>query len=124
MEVREPKRFVLLDFYRFIAALGVFIFHLKNIDKGISPAWNGSYGLFVDMFFILSGFAFPIAAMPRLLQWFTLVNPLRYFLVVIRAVFLKGVGFAVLWPQLGALAGLAAVMLLLSVLRFRASLQS
>ncbi|QOZ11532.1 acyltransferase [Bradyrhizobium sp. CCBAU 51765] len=56
MEVREPKRFVLLDFYRFIAALGVFIFHLKNIDKGISPAWNGSYGLFVDMFFILSGF--------------------------------------------------------------------
>ncbi|MEY9182655.1 peptidoglycan/LPS O-acetylase OafA/YrhL [Bradyrhizobium sp. USDA 326] len=56
MEVRGPKRFVLLDFYRFIAALGVFIFHLKNIDKGISPAWNGSYGLFVDMFFILSGF--------------------------------------------------------------------
>ncbi|KYK48843.1 acyltransferase [Bradyrhizobium sp. 191] len=56
MEVREPKRFVLLDFYRFIAALGVFIFHLKNIDKGISPVWNGSYGLFVDMFFILSGF--------------------------------------------------------------------
>jgi peptidoglycan/LPS O-acetylase OafA/YrhL len=40
MEVREPKRFVLLDFYRFIAALGVFIFHLKNIDKGISPAWS------------------------------------------------------------------------------------
>ena len=56
MEAREPKRFVVLDFYRFVAALGVFIFHLKNIDKGISPVWNGSYGLFVDMFFILSGF--------------------------------------------------------------------
>lgn len=56
MEVREPRRFVVLDFYRFVAALGVFIFHLKNVDKGISPAWNGSYGLFVDMFFILSGF--------------------------------------------------------------------
>ncbi len=56
MEVREQTRFVVLDFYRFVAALGVFIFHLKNIDKGISPAWNGSYGLFVDMFFILSGF--------------------------------------------------------------------
>jgi peptidoglycan/LPS O-acetylase OafA/YrhL len=56
MEVSEPKRFVVLDFYRFVAALGVFIFHLKNIDKGISPAWNGSFGLFVDMFFILSGF--------------------------------------------------------------------
>lgn len=56
MEVREQTRFVVLDFYRFVAALGVFIFHLKNIDKGIAPAWNGSYGLFVDMFFILSGF--------------------------------------------------------------------
>lgn len=52
----EPRRFVVLDFYRFVAALGVFIFHLKNIDGSISPAWNGSFGLFVDMFFILSGF--------------------------------------------------------------------
>lgn len=56
MEANEARRFVVLDFYRFVAALGVFIFHLKNIDKGISPVWNGSYGLFVDMFFILSGF--------------------------------------------------------------------
>ncbi|MBR0830463.1 acyltransferase [Bradyrhizobium manausense] len=56
MQANESRRFVVLDFYRFVAALGVFIFHLKNIDKGISPAWNGSYGLFVDMFFILSGF--------------------------------------------------------------------
>ncbi|WP_061028738.1 acyltransferase [Bradyrhizobium sp. CCH5-F6] len=56
MEASEARRFVVLDFYRFVAALGVFIFHLKLIDPGISPAWNGSYGLFVDMFFILSGF--------------------------------------------------------------------
>ncbi|PSO16442.1 acyltransferase [Bradyrhizobium sp. MOS003] len=56
MEANEARRFVVLDFYRFVAALGVFIFHLKLIDTGISPAWNGSYGLFVDMFFILSGF--------------------------------------------------------------------
>lgn len=56
MESNEPRRFVVLDFYRFVAALGVFIFHLKTIDGGISPAWNGSFGLFVDMFFILSGF--------------------------------------------------------------------
>lgn len=56
MEASEARRFVVLDFYRFVAALGVFIFHLKTIDQGISPAWNGSFGLFVDMFFILSGF--------------------------------------------------------------------
>ncbi len=77
---------------------------------------------FVNPFFVLSGFAFPIAAMPKALQWFTLINPLRYFLIVIRAVFLKGVGFAVLWPQLSAMAALALVMLAISVKRFRASM--
>ncbi|HVC48742.1 MAG TPA: ABC transporter permease [Burkholderiales bacterium] len=76
----------------------------------------------VNPFFILSGFAFPIAAMPRALQWFTLINPLRYFLVVIRAIFLKGVGLAILWPELGAMALLALIMLTISVMRFNKSL--
>ena len=77
---------------------------------------------FVNPFFVLSGFAFPIAAMPKVLQWFTLINPLRYFLIVIRAVFLKGVGFATLWPDFAAMAVLALVMLTISVWRFRASM--
>lgn len=72
--------------------------------------------------FILSGFSFPIASMPVVLQWFSYVNPLRYYLVVIRACFLKGVGFAVLWPELLALAVLATVLLSASILRFRKSL--
>ncbi len=77
---------------------------------------------FVNPFFILSGFAFPIAAMPKALQWFTLINPLRYFLVVIRAIFLKGVGLRALWPDLLALALLAVIMLTISVRRFHKSL--
>ena len=76
----------------------------------------------VNPIFILSGFAFPISAMPRVLQWLTYLNPLRYFLVVLRAVFLKGVGFESLWPQFGAMALLALAMLTASVLRFRKSL--
>jgi ABC-2 type transport system permease protein len=76
----------------------------------------------INPFFILSGFAFPIAAMPLALQWFTVVNPLRYFLVVIRSVFLKGVGVAELWPDLLAMAVIALTLLTLSVLRFRKSL--
>lgn len=60
--------------------------------------------------------------MPRVLQWFTLINPLRYFLVVIRAEFLKGVGVGALWTDLSALALLATGMLGISVLRFRKSL--
>lgn len=76
----------------------------------------------VNPFFILSGFAFPIASMPRALQWFTVINPLRYFLVVTRSEFLKGAGVESLWTQLVALALLAAAMLTLSVLRFTKSL--
>ncbi len=115
-----------------VMAVGAALFLLAVIGLGLllstfSRTQQQAFALnffLVNPFFILSGFAFPIAAMPRALQWFTLVNPLRYFLVVIRAVFLKGVGFAVLWPQLLALAGLAAAMLLVSVLRFRASIEA
>jgi ABC-2 type transport system permease protein len=49
---------------------------------------------------LLSGFMFPIANMPAAIQVLTYLNPLRYFLIVIRGIFLKGVGLAVLWPHL------------------------
>ncbi len=53
---------------------------------------------------LLSGFVFPIANMPEVIQWFTYINPLRYFLVIVRSIFLKGVGLDILWPQMAALA--------------------
>lgn len=73
--------------------------------------------------FTLSGFAFPISSMPNVLQWFTYVNPLRYYLVVIRGTFLKGVGLDVLWPDLAAMAAIAIVLQTISILRFRKSLE-
>jgi ABC-2 type transport system permease protein len=76
----------------------------------------------VNPIFILSGFAFPISSMPAVLRWLTYLNPLSYFLVVMRAQFLKGVDMRVLWPQLAAMAVLGAVLLGLSVMRFRKSL--
>jgi ABC-2 type transport system permease protein len=76
----------------------------------------------LNPFFILSGFSFPITSMPQVLQWFTYLNPLRYFLVIIRGTFLKGIGMDVLWPDLLALAVLAAILLTVSILRFRKSL--
>jgi ABC-2 type transport system permease protein len=103
-----------------IAAIG-FGLLLSTVSKTQQQAFALNFFL-VFPIFILSGFAFPIAAMPRILQWCTLFNPLRYFLIVIRAVFLKGVGVEVLWPQLTALALLGAAMLGVSVLRFHKSL--
>lgn len=71
---------------------------------------------------MLSGFIFPIANMPEPVQWLTYVNPLRYFLVIIRAVFLKGTGLDILWPQFLALGILGVATFSLAVSRFRKTL--
>jgi drug efflux transport system permease protein len=71
---------------------------------------------------IFSGFGFPISTMPRWLQYLTYVNPLRYFLTVLRGVYLKAIGLDILWPQMAAMAALGTVLLTLSVLRFRKAL--
>ena len=73
--------------------------------------------------FILSGFSFPISSMPDVLQWFTYINPLRYYLVIIRGTFLKGIGVGILWPDLLAMGAIAAALLTLSILRFRKALE-
>ena len=72
--------------------------------------------------FILSGFSFPIFTMPVFMQWLAYINPMSYYLIVIRGTFLKGVGLSVLWPQMLALATLGVALLTTSVLRFRKSL--
>jgi ABC-2 type transport system permease protein len=71
---------------------------------------------------LLSGFAYPISNMPKIIQWFTIFNPMRYFMVVIRSIFLKGVGIKVLWPQLLPLLFIGIVVITLSSLRFRKGL--
>jgi ABC-2 type transport system permease protein len=71
---------------------------------------------------LLSGLIFPIANMARIFQFITYFNPLRYFVVVVQGVFLGGRGLAVLWPEMAAMAGLGAVFLGLSIIRFRGRL--
>jgi ABC-2 type transport system permease protein len=65
-----------------------------------------------------SGFGFPIATMPQWLQYVTYLIPLRYFLVVLRGVYLKGVGMDILWPQMAAMAALGFSLLTVAILRF------
>jgi ABC-2 type transport system permease protein len=81
----------------------------------------------VSFFFIqpaitLSGFGFPISSMPPVLQWLTYLDPLRYYLVVLRGTFLKGIGVDLLWPQFVGMAAFATVTLAAASLRFRKTL--
>jgi ABC-2 type transport system permease protein len=74
---------------------------------------------FILPFFMLSGFVFPIANMPAVVQGLTHLNPLSHFLIIIRGVFLKGTGFAILWPQFLELAALGGLVFTAAVRRFR-----
>ena len=67
----------------------------------------------------LSGFFFPLAAMPAALQAVSLVIPLRYYLIIIRSVLLKGVGVSSLGPEIAALALFGIVTMAVAALRFR-----
>jgi ABC-2 type transport system permease protein len=68
---------------------------------------------------MLSGFLFPIANMPQWAQWLTYIIPARYMITVVRGVFLKGLGFAELWPQAAALAVLGTLFYLVGILSFK-----
>ena len=70
---------------------------------------------------ILSGFMFPVDSMADLFRGLSLLDPIRHFVELVRAVFLKGEGFVGLWRQFTGLALLAVSFLLLAVLRLRTS---
>jgi len=106
---------------------GVCLFLLSNLGIGLfistisatqQQAMMTTF-FFIVPFFMLSGFIFPIENMPVAVQWLTCLNPLRFMIVIIRGVFLKGVGMEVLWPQYLALVILGAAVFAGAVGRFR-----
>jgi len=72
---------------------------------------------------MLSGFIFPIASMPAPIRTLTHIVPARYFLIIIRGVMLKGAGWAALKAPVISLAVFASVLILISIKRFKASLE-
>ncbi len=94
--------------------LGLFI---STISRTQQQAMMTTLFLFQPMF-MLSGFNFPIRNMPKIVQFVTYINPMRYFMEVVRGIFLKGVGIETLWPQILILAALGTTILGASALRF------
>jgi ABC-2 type transport system permease protein len=100
-----------------ISTIGIGLF-ISTVSSTQQQAMMTTF-FFILPFFMLSGLIFPISNMPEIVQWFTLLNPLRYFLVIIRGVFLKGVGLDILWPQFLAMAILGAVVFIGAARLFR-----
>jgi ABC-2 type transport system permease protein len=104
-----------------LSTLGIGLF-ISTVSKTQQQALMSTFFFYLPAV-LLSGFMFPIANMPEVIQYLTYVNPLRYFLVIIRGIFLKGNGPAVLWPQMLALLILGATVITASSLRFRKRLE-
>ena len=109
-----------------VLLLGTILFLFCTVGGGLfisTFSTTQQQAMMVSVFFfmpaiLLSGLVFPIHNMPLAAQLVTYLNPLRYFIIVLQDLFLKGAGLDVLWPQFAAMAGLGISMLTLSVLRF------
>ena len=100
-----------------MTTLGAGLF-ISTISRTQQQAMMTFFFIFMPMF-LLSGFAFPINSMPPVVQWLTYLNPLRYFMQIIRGIFLRGTGPSILWPQMLALAIFGVAIFTSSALRFR-----
>jgi ABC-2 type transport system permease protein len=100
-----------------LSTLGIGLF-ISTISATQQQAMMTTF-FFILPFFMLSGFVFPIANMPVVVQWLTYLNPLRYFLVILRGIFLKGVGLDILWPQYLFLAILGTIVFSGAIARFK-----
>jgi ABC-2 type transport system permease protein len=93
----------------FVLLLGTSLYLLSVLGIGlfISTICSTQQQAFATNFFVvnplftLSGFSFPISSMPQVMQLLSTINPMTYYLAVIRGTFLKGVGLNVLWPHVG-----------------------
>ena len=119
---RVPVRGSVLDVY-----LAAVLLILANLTLGllISTKARSQFQAMQMTFFVflpsilLSGFMFPFAGMPRVIQWFAEILPLTHFLRLIRGVMLRGAGLWELWPDVLALIAFTVVMMTAAILRFR-----
>ena len=103
-----------------ISTLGIGLF-ISTISQTQQQAMMTTFFFFFPAM-LFSGFIFPIANMPTVIQWLSLLDPLRYILVIIRGVFLKGIGLEVLWTQFAALLVLGIAVMGFAIGRFHKTL--
>jgi len=100
-----------------LATLGTGLL-ISTVSGTQQQALMGSFVFFMPAF-MLSGFSFPIQNMPVAVQYLSLLDPIRYFMQIVRAIFLKGSGFNILWPEILSLLLLGTAVVAISVLRFQ-----
>jgi ABC-2 type transport system permease protein len=100
-----------------LSALGIGLF-ISTISETQQEAFMSTFLVFMPAI-LLSGFMFPVASMPQVFQWATLLNPVRHYIEIVRAVFLKGAGLDALSRQFAALLLIGTSVLWFAASRFR-----
>jgi ABC-2 type transport system permease protein len=117
----SPALLFLTSCIYLLTTLGLGLF-ISTISSTQQQAMMTATFFFLTPMLYLSGFIFPIENMPAVIQPFTYLIPLRYFIVIVRGIFLKGIGWSVLWPQILALLSWGLVIVGLAVARSRKTL--
>lgn len=116
--VRGNKLFLLFAALLFVLSnLGIGLF-ISTVSKTQQQAMMASVFAVMMPMIYLSGFAFPIENMPKVVQYITYLIPLKYFIIILRGIVLKGIGLSSLWPETLILFAMGATLLILSSLRF------
>ena len=108
-----------------VGVAGLYVLTTLGVGLLISTVSNTQQQALLTAFLIyfplmlLSGFFFPVANMPELAQWLSALNPMKYFIICIRTIFLKGGGFGALWKELIILSGMGMVILSIAKCRFK-----
>jgi ABC-2 type transport system permease protein len=108
--------FLSLIFLMTTLGLGLFI---STISRTQQQAMMTAIFFFMLPMMFFGGFVFPIENMPIIIQYVSYIIPVRYYFVIVRGLFLKGVGMSILWPQALALLMFGSVILSMSVMRFQ-----
>jgi ABC-2 type transport system permease protein len=108
---------VVSSVFYILCGLGVGLL-ISTISKTQQEAFLSLF-LFLFPAMILSGLLFPVENMPPAIQYFTLLDPIRHFLVIVRGIFLRGAGWSILYPQILTLLVMGVSVLGFAATRFR-----
>jgi ABC-2 type transport system permease protein len=112
--------FVTIVFIIMVLSLGIFISTIANSQ--MTAMMISMLGLFLPTI-LLSGFIFPIENMPLPLQLLTNIVPARWFIIILKTIMLKGLGFTYIWKELLILTGMIMFVLMIAIKKFKIRLE-
>ncbi|MDR0873495.1 MAG: ABC transporter permease [Prevotellaceae bacterium] len=105
-----------------VVALGLGLFISTLVDTQVAAMLASGMGMIMPVM-LLSGFVFPTESMPPVLQWLSTVVPARWYIAAVRRIMIEGAPVQAVWKEFAILAGMAAVIITVSLKNFKSRLE-